>query len=76
MDIRNYVDRIRCPTLGIGGTLDVFRSPEYVRRIMGGIEGVEFATIETSHHQTVETPDEIADAIHDFVMRRVVINSA
>ena len=76
MDISNYVDRIQCPTLGIGGTLDVFRSPEYVRRIMGGIEGVEFVTIETSHHQTVETPDEIAAAIHDFVMRRVVINSA
>lgn len=69
MDIRHYVQQIRCPTLGIGGTLDVFRSPEYVRQVMGGIPGVEFRTIETSHHQTVETPEEIAEAIHEFVGR-------
>lgn len=72
MDIRHYIDRIRCPALGIGGTLDVFRSPQYVRGIMGGIPGVEFVTVETSHHQTVETPNEIADVMHDFIARRIV----
>ncbi len=72
MDIAHYVKAIQCPALGIGGTLDVFRSPEYVRNIMGPIPGVEFVTIETSHHQTVETPEEIAEAIHAFLKRRVL----
>ena len=62
MDIAHHVKAIQCPALGIGGTLDVFRSPEYVRSIMGPIPGVEFVTIETSHHQTVGTPEEIAEA--------------
>lgn len=72
MDITGYLAAVRCPALGIGGTLDVFRSPDYVRRVMGVIPNVEFTTIETSHHQTVETPEEIAEAIHGFLQRHVV----
>ncbi|MBZ9699549.1 MULTISPECIES: alpha/beta fold hydrolase [unclassified Mesorhizobium] len=72
MDIAHYVEAVRCPALGIGGTLDVFRSPEYVRNVMRSIPDVEFVTIETSHHQTVETPEEIADAIDGFLKRRVL----
>lgn len=72
MDIAHYLPRIKCPVLGIGGTLDVFRSPDYVRHVMRDIPDVEFLTIETSHHQTVQTPEEIADAIHEFVERRVL----
>ena len=44
--------------------------------IMGPIPGVEFVTIETSHHQTVETPEEIAEAIHAFLKRRVLSMAA
>ena len=76
MDIAHHVKAIQCPALGIGGTLDVFRSPEYVRNIMRPIPGVEFVTIETSHHQTVETPEEIAEAIHAFLKRRVLSMAA
>lgn len=72
MDIAHFINAVRCPALGIGGTLDVFRSPEYVRKVMSPIPGVEFETIETSHHQTVETPEEIAEAIHGFLVRRVL----
>ncbi|TPJ57480.1 alpha/beta hydrolase [Mesorhizobium sp. B2-6-1] len=72
MDIAHYVEAVRCPALGIGGTLDVFRSPQYVRNVMRSIPDVEFVTIETSHHQTVETPEEIADAIDGFLKRRVL----
>ena len=76
MDIAHHVKAMQCPALGIGGTLDVFRSPEYVRNIMHPIPGVEFVTIETSHHQTVETPEEIAEAIHAFLKRRVLSMAA
>ncbi|WP_309085757.1 alpha/beta hydrolase [Chelativorans sp.] len=72
MDIEQFVKAVQCPALGIGGTLDVFRSPEYVRRVMSPIPDVDFVTIETSHHQTVETPEEIAEAIHTFLTRRVL----
>jgi 3-oxoadipate enol-lactonase len=72
MDISAYVKAITCPTLGIAGTLDIFRSPEYVRNVMGTIPDVEFTVIETSHHQTVETPDEIADEIERFLKRRKI----
>lgn len=72
MDIAHYVEAVRCPALGIGGTMDVFRSPEYVRNVMGSIPHVEFVTIETSHHQTVETPHEVAEAIDGFLKRRVL----
>jgi len=76
MDIEHFVKAVQCPALGIGGTLDVFRSPEYVRRVMSPIPDVEFVTIKTSHHQTVETPDEIAEAIHAFLIRRVLSMAA
>lgn len=76
MDIAHYVRQIRCPALGIGGTLDIFRNPEYVRSVMGAIPDVEFLTIETSHHQTVETPDEIGRAVRDFLDRRLLRSAA
>ena len=76
MDIAHYVRQIKCPTLGIGGTLDIFRNPEYVRAVMGTITDVEFLTIETSHHQTVETPDEIGRAVRDFLDRHLFRSAA
>ena len=76
MDIAHYVRQIKCPALGIGGTLDIFRNPEYVRSVMGAIPDVEFLTIETSHHQTVETPDEIGRAVRDFLDRRLLRSAA
>lgn len=67
LDMRADIARVRCPTLGICATLDRFRPPEYVRRVLAPIPGVTFETIETSHHQTVATPDEIAAAMLRFV---------
>lgn len=71
MDITHYLRAVKCPALGIGGSLDIFRTPQYVQNVMGVIPQVEFVTIETSHHQSVETPDEIAEAILGFLDRRL-----
>jgi pimeloyl-ACP methyl ester carboxylesterase len=71
MDITADIAAIRCPALGIAGTLDSFRTPEYVRRIMGGIPGVEFRTIETCHHQPAATPEEITALLGEFLAKRV-----
>ena len=66
MDIRETIARIRCPTLGIGGTLDTFRPPEYVRSVLSPIPKLEFAEIETSHHQPTQTPEAIGVLLHRF----------
>lgn len=71
MDITSDIARISCPALGVGGSLDSFRTPEYVRRIMGGIPGVEFTTIETGHHQPAATPELVAEVLRDFMARRI-----
>jgi 3-oxoadipate enol-lactonase len=71
MDIRDDIQKIACPALGVGGTLDTFRTPEYVRSIMSPIKDVEFQTIETSHHQPAATPETITQIVREFVARRV-----
>jgi 3-oxoadipate enol-lactonase len=71
MDIREEIAAIRCPALGVGGTFDSFRTPEYVQRIMSPIPGCEFVTIETSHHQPAATPELVLGVLRDFVARRV-----
>jgi 3-oxoadipate enol-lactonase len=72
MDITAEIAEIRCPALGVAGSLDSFRTPEYVQRIMGGIPGVEFVTIPTGHHQTAATPELIVELLRDFMVRRIV----
>lgn len=71
MDISKDLHAVICPTLGICGTLDKFRSPAYVRGVLAPLRDMEFVEIETSHHQTVETPKEIAAALRDFLGRRL-----
>jgi pimeloyl-ACP methyl ester carboxylesterase len=75
MDIRGWLARITCPTLGICGTYDVFRPPEYVRRIFSGLPDVEFVTLETSHHQHVQTPKEVAAAASSFLQRKLGVGA-
>ncbi len=69
MDIRDTIARIECPTLGIGGALDTFRPPEYVRQVLSPIPGLELAEIETSHHQPTQTPEAIGSLLHGFFSR-------
>lgn len=70
MDITADIAAIRCRTLGVCGTLDTFRTPDYVRSILAPIPGVEFVTIETSHHQTAATPEEITAILREFMEGR------
>lgn len=67
LNMEAEIARVQCPTLAICASLDRFRPPDYVRRTLAPITGVVFETIETSHHQTVATPDEIAGAMLRFV---------
>lgn len=69
MDIANELRAIRCPTLGVGGSLDVFRTPDYVREVLSPIPGVEFVTIESCHHQPAATPEPVAAVLKDFLRR-------
>lgn len=67
MDITTDIANIRCPTLGVAGIHDTFRSEEYVRRIMAPIPGVEFIAIETCHHQPAASPEAITAILRDFM---------
>lgn len=69
MDISEEISSIRCPALGVGGSLDAFRTPEYVQRVMAPIPGVEFITIEACHHQPAATPDAVVGVLRDFMAR-------
>lgn len=76
MDIAADIAAIRCRTLGVCGTLDTFRTPEYVQRILAPIPGVEFVTIDTSHHQTAATPEEITAILREFMEGRPLSGGA
>jgi pimeloyl-ACP methyl ester carboxylesterase len=70
MDIEASIAAITCPTLGLAGSLDSFRPPEYVRKVLTPIADLELKTIETCHHQPAATPQPVAAAIRDFIDRR------
>ncbi len=70
MDIATDIARIACPVLGVGGTLDAFRPPDYVRRILAPVADVSFVEIETCHHQPASTPEAVTAVLRDFMGRQ------
>lgn len=69
LDMRDDLAAIRCPVLGVCGTLDGLRPPAHVRRVLGAIPGVSFVEIEACHHQPVATPEPVAAEILRFLDR-------
>jgi 3-oxoadipate enol-lactonase len=69
LDMQEALAAIRCPVLGVCGTLDGFRPPAHVREALRPIADVEFTEIEACHHQPAATPVPVAAEIRRFLKR-------
>lgn len=75
MDLSAVLGRIRCPVLGISGTLDPLRTVDYVRGVLAQIADTELAVIEAGHHMPDQAPALVAAKILSFLERRGAIKS-
>ncbi|WP_213736130.1 alpha/beta hydrolase [Bradyrhizobium sp. dw_411] len=66
-DMQNELAMLRCPVLVIGGSLDRVRPPPMAEAVAKTIPGARYIEVRTGHYMAVQTPDLIADCIHDFL---------
>ena len=69
-DLTDALARIRCPVLGISGTLDPLRPVDYVKGVLSRIADTELAIIEAGHHMPDQAPHLVAFEIGAFLERR------
>ena len=69
-DLTDALARIRCPVLGISGTLDPLRPVDYVKGVLSRIADTELAIIEAGHHMPDQAPRLVASEIGAFLERR------
>ena len=50
-------DKVKCPTLVIGGIHDAVRPPETAKAVADSIPGSEYVEAETGHFMAVQTPE-------------------
>jgi pimeloyl-ACP methyl ester carboxylesterase len=66
--LKQWLHRIRVPTLVLWGASDRIVAPEYGRRYSGLIPGAEFAVIdEAGHHPELEQPRAFVDRVARFL---------
>jgi pimeloyl-ACP methyl ester carboxylesterase len=66
--LKQWLHRIRVPTLVLWGASDRIVTPEYGRRYSGLIPGAEFAVIdEAGHHPELEQPRAFVDRVARFL---------
>lgn len=71
LDFASLYDRIACPILAIGATLDPLRPPEQAAALAGRLANAEYVALDTGHHAAVQTPDLVAGALDRFFSRHV-----
>jgi pimeloyl-ACP methyl ester carboxylesterase len=70
---RDLLPTLRIPTLVIAGARDGFTPPELSREMAAAIPDAELVEIEDgSHTAPLERPEQVADAVLDFLARRVI----
>ena len=60
-------ERLTCPVLVIGGSLDRVRPPPLAEAVAKAIPGARYVEIRTGHYMSVQTPDLIFDCIDEFL---------
>jgi 3-oxoadipate enol-lactonase len=66
-EMQDTLDKIKCPALVIGGSLDRVRPPDVAERVANAIPGARYVEVKTGHYMAVQTPDLIAGCIGDFL---------
>jgi pimeloyl-ACP methyl ester carboxylesterase len=69
--LKNWLGRIRVPTLVLWGESDRIVSPDYGRAYAGLIPGARFELIERAgHHPEIERPERFAERVTAFLSQR------
>ena len=66
-DMQDELNRLNCPVLVIGGSLDRVRPPVLAESVAKSIPGARYIEIRTGHYMSVQTPDLIFDGIDAFL---------
>ena len=66
-DMQESLNKIRCPTLVIGGSLDRVRPPPMAQEVAKAIPDARYIEVRTGHYMAVQTPDLIATCIDEFL---------
>jgi 3-oxoadipate enol-lactonase len=67
LNIRPELNRITCPTLVIGCTLDIIYPPETTREVADLIPSATYIEVETGHFMAVQTPELFVKYILSFL---------
>ena len=66
IDLTPEYQKIKAPTLVIGGKHDVQRPPEMAQRVAGTIPGAKYVLADTGHFMNLQTPQLFADTLVPF----------
>ena len=65
--LRQWLHRVRAPTLVLWGEQDGVVAPDYGRKLAAALPQARFALVRAAgHYPQIERPDEVADAIEGF----------
>ena len=71
--LRQWLHRVRVPSLVIWGENDGIVTPDYGRKLSRSLPDARFETIsKAGHYPQIERPDEVADAINQFARAEVL----
>jgi pimeloyl-ACP methyl ester carboxylesterase len=71
--LRQWLHRVRVPTLVIWGENDGIVTPDYGRKLCRSLPDARFEPIpQAGHHPQLEQPDRVADAIERFARAEVL----
>src|SRR5437868_429856 len=71
--LRQWLHRVRPPTLVIWGENDGIVAPDYGRQLCRSLPNARFETVrQAGHYPQIERPDEVAEAIDRFARTEVL----
>ncbi|HYO26176.1 MAG TPA: alpha/beta hydrolase [Lacipirellulaceae bacterium] len=70
-DVRQQLQTIRCPVLGIVGTADVISPPEEMAELVALLPDARLVEVPGGHLTPMENPDAVTAAIRQFAQARV-----
>jgi 3-oxoadipate enol-lactonase len=69
-DVRDELNNIRCPCLGIVGTADVISPPKEMGEIVGTLPDAKLVEVPGGHMTPMENPEAVTEAIRKFALSR------
>lgn len=70
LDLPPLYPKVRCPTLIVGCTFDVIKSPASCREIVQALPAGHYVEIDACHFLALQAPDKMRAAVLDFLSRQ------